>query len=196
MFRSAEADGLTWREGGKMIFAVLTLVALVLFIDGLVVLGTFGGKQVAVLNLGIGSAIGVIGLVIGFTDALKEVGSTQSVAAAAASLTFAFVYILLAAEIWTGTDFKALGWYGLMGGIFMVLMGLGYSHVLGTTLIASSQFAVFWYLWAILFWLFWVTFGLGKTKWTKITGYYTILVALFTGLYPVIAFINMGRIGW
>lgn len=179
-----------------MIFAVLAMVALVLMINGLVVLGVFGGKQVAVLNLGIGTAIAVIGLFIGFTDALKEVGPTMSVTAAVACLIFAFVYILLAAEIWTGTDFKALGWYGFMGGIFMVLMGLGYSHVLGTTLIAESQFAVFWYVWAVLFWLFWATFGLGMTTLTKFTGYYTIFTAFFTGLYPAIAFITLGRIGW
>lgn len=179
-----------------MIYAVLTLVALILFFNGLVVLGTFGGKQVAIINLGVGTAIGVMGLVIGFTDALKAVGPTQSLAAAASCLAFAFVYILLAGEIWAGTDFKALGWYCFMGGFVMFFLGLGFSHVLGSTLIASSQFAVFWYLWALLFWLFWAVWGLGKTKWTKFTGYYTIFVAFFTCLYPVIAFITMGRFGW
>jgi len=179
-----------------MIFVVLTLVALILFFNGLVVLGRFGGKQVAVVNLGVGVAIGIMGLQIGFTDALKSVGPTQSFAAAASCLTFCFVYILLAGEIWAGTDFKALGWYCFMGGIIMFLIALGYSQVLGSTLIPSSQFAVFWYLWALLFWLFWACWGLGKTEWTKFTGYYTIFTAFFTCLYPVIAFLNLGRIGW
>jgi hypothetical protein len=30
----------------------------------------------------------------------------------------------------------------------------------------------------------------------KFTGAYTIFVALFTALYPAIAFFNSGRIGW
>lgn len=179
-----------------MVYAVLTLVALILFFNGLVVLGKFGGRQVAVMNLAVGIAIAVIGLEIGFTDALKAVGPTQSLVAAASALTFALVYILLAGEVLAGTDFKALGWYCFMGGIVMFLIGLGFSHVLGKTLISSSQFAVFWFLWASLFWLFWAVWGLGKTSWTKFTGYYTIFIAFFTCLYPTIAFINMGRFGW
>ncbi|MCF8024508.1 MAG: AmiS/UreI family transporter [Desulfobacteraceae bacterium] len=179
-----------------MIYVVLTLVALILFCDGLVVLGKFGGKQVAVLNLGVGIAILVMGLFIGFTDALKEIGPTQSFAAATSCMAFAFVYILLSGEIWAETDFKALGWYCFMGGLVMFLIALGYCHVLGDTLIASSQFAVFWFLWALLFWLFWACWALGKTGWIKFTGYYTIFTSFFTALYPVIAFLNMGRIGW
>lgn len=179
-----------------MIYAVLTLVALILFCNGLLVLGVFGGKQMAVLNVGVGVGIGVMGIVIGFTDALKAVGPTQSLVAAASCLVFAFLYILLAGEIWAGSDFKALAWYCLIGGIFMFLIGLGFSHLLGKTLIASSQFAVFWYMWAVLFWLFWAVWGLGKASWAKFTGFYTIFVAFFTGLYPVIAFITLGRFGW
>ncbi len=179
-----------------MTFAVFTLIALILFFNGMVVLGAFGGKQVAALNLGIGITMVTMGLVIGFTDALATVGPTQSVAAAASILTFAFAFILLAGELLAGTDFKALGWYSFMAGIFIFLIGLGYSHVLGTTLFASSQFAVFWFLWAGVFWLFWAVWGLGKTKWAKFTGYYTVLVAFFTSLYPAVAYIALGRFGW
>lgn len=179
-----------------MIFAVLTLVGLILFFNALVVLGIYGGRQAAVINLGVGTAIAIIGIGIGFTDALKAVGPTQSVAAAASALTFAFLYILLAGEIFAGSNFKALGWYCFIGGIIIFLIGLGFSHVLGSTLISSSQFSVFWYLWASLFWLFWAVWGLGKATWSKFAGYYTIFVALFTCVYPTIAFITLGRVGW
>lgn len=179
-----------------MIFSVLAVVALILFVNGLVVLGKFGGKQVAGLNLAVGTAIAIMGLFIGFTDGLKAVGPTQSYVALASCLVFAFTYILLAAEIYAGTDFKALGWYCLIAGIVMFLLSLGFFHVIGQTLIFSTQFGLFWFLWAILFWLFWGCWGLGKAGLVKFTGVYTVFVALFTALYPAIAFFNSGRIGW
>jgi hypothetical protein len=179
-----------------MIFSVLAVVALILFTNGLVVLGRFGGKPVAVLNLAVGTSIAVMGLFIGFTDALKAVGPTQSYVALASCLVFAFTYILLAGEIFSGGDFKALGWYCCIAGIVMFLMSLGFFHILGETLIFSTQFGLLWFLWAILFWLFWACWGLGKTGMVKFTGGYTIFVALFTALYPATAFFNLGRIGW
>lgn len=179
-----------------MVYAILTLVALILFFNGLVVLGVYGGKQVVFINIGAGVLIAIIGLYLGLSDGLKAVGPTQSVAAAASALTFALLYILLAGEVWAGTDFKGLGWYCFMGGIVMLLIGLGFAHVLGSTLISSSQYAVFWLIWASLFFLFWAVWGLGKASWSKAAGYYTIFVAFFTCLYPTIAFITMGKFSW
>jgi hypothetical protein len=179
-----------------MIFVVLAVVALILFFNGLVVLGRFAGRQVAVMNIVAGVSIWTMGLVIGFTDALQAVGPTQSYAAAASCLVFAFTYILLAGEIFAGTNFKALGWYCFLAGIIMFLIALGFFHILGSTLIASSQFGLFWLMWAVLFWLFWACWGLGKAGMTNFTGYYTIFTAVFTALYPTIAFFNLGRVGW
>ncbi len=179
-----------------MIFSILIVVALILFTDGLVVLGRFGGRQIAVLNLAVGISIGTMGLFIGFTDALKGVGTTQSYVALASCLVFALTYILLAGEIYAGSDFKALGWYCFIAGITMFLICLGFFHILGSTLVFSTQFGLLWLMWAVLFWLFWGCYGIGKTGLTRFTGYYTIFTALFTSLYPAIAFFNFGKIGW
>lgn len=179
-----------------MIFPTLIIVTLILFVNGMVVLGKFGGKQVAYLNLAIGPTIGIIGLWFGFTDPLKEVGVTQSYVASATCLAFAFTYVILAGEILAGTDFKALGWYCFPVGITMILICLGFLHILGSTLIYNTQFALLWFLWGVLFFLFWACWGLGKTGLTKFAGYFTIFVALFTCLYPSIAFFNFGRVGW
>ena len=179
-----------------MIFATLIVVTIILFVNALVVLGKFGGRQVAILNLAVGPTIGIVGLWFGFTDPLKGLGPTQSYVASATCLAFAFTYILLAGEIFAGSDFKALGWYCFPVGLTMFLMCLGFLHILGNTLIFSTQFALLWFLWGVLFWLFWACWGLGKASLTKFTGYYTIFVALFTCLYPAIAFFNLGRVGW
>jgi hypothetical protein len=179
-----------------MIFAVMTVVAVILFVNGFMVLGKFGGKQMAVLNLAVGIGIAIMGLFIGFTNALAAAGPTQSFVALSSCLVFAFTYILLAGEIFSGTDFKALGWYCCISGIVMFLFSLGFLHIIGTTLIFSTQFGLLWFLWAGLFWLFWACWGLGKASLTKFTGVYTIFVAFFTCLYPAVAFFHMGRIGW
>jgi hypothetical protein len=179
-----------------MIFAVLAVVAVILFVNGLMVLGKYGGKQVAILNLAVGIGIAIMGLFIGFTDGLASVGPTQSFVALASCLVFALTYILLAGEIYYGTDFKALGWYCFISGIVMFLISLGFYHVIGQALVFSTQFALLWFLWAVLFWLFWVCWGLGKTSLSKFTGAYTIFVSFFTCLYPANAFFLMGRIGW
>ena len=179
-----------------MIFAVLIVVALILFFNGFVVLGRYSGKQVAWLNVGAGLSIWIMGLFIGMTDHLAAAGPAQSFVATASCMVFALTYLLLAAEIIAGSDFKALGYYCFIAGLVMFLIGLGFFHVLGSNLIASSQFGVFWFMWAALFWLFWACWGLGKSSLAPFTGYYTIFTALFTALYPAIVFFNMGRIGW
>ncbi len=179
-----------------MIFAVLIVVAMILFVNGFFVLGKFSGKQVAWLNIAAGLTIWVMGMFIGMTDNLKAFGATQSFVALASCIVFALVYLLVAFEILCGTNFKALGYYCFMAGVAMFLIGLGYFHILGTTLVAASQFGVFWLMWAVLFWLFWLCWGLGKTALVPFTGYYTIFTAFFTALYPAIAFFNFTRIGW
>jgi hypothetical protein len=179
-----------------MIFAVLIVVAMILFVDGFVVLGKYSGKQVAWLNFAAGLSIWVMGLFIGMTDNLQAVGATQSFVAAGSCMVFGLVYLLMAAEIIVGSDFKALGYYCFIGGLAMFLIGLGYFHVLGSALVAASQFGVLWLMWAALFWLFWICWGLGKTALVPFTGYYTIFCAFFTALYPAVAFFNLGRVGW
>jgi hypothetical protein len=182
-----------------MIFVVLTVVALILFVNGLMVLGHYSGKQVAILNLAVGISIGIMGLFIGFTNALAGVGPTQSYVANACCLCFAFTYILLASEIFAGTDFKALGWYCFISGWLMWFISGGFFHLLGTALPYNVQFGMLWACWAILFFLFWACWGLNGSKLfpnlVKFTGYYTIFVALATCLYPAIAFFQFMKIG-
>jgi hypothetical protein len=178
-----------------MIYTLLIVVAVILFVNGFLVLGKFAGKQVAWLNLAAGLSIWAIGVYIGLTDGLKPFGDTVSFAASASCIVFALVYMLLAFEIFAGTDFKALGYYSFMGGLIMFLIGLGFFHVLGTKLPAVPQFGVLWFMWGVLFWLFWACWGLGKTALAQFTGYYTIVTAFITCVYTPIAFFNMGLIG-
>lgn len=179
-----------------MIFVVFAVVFFILFYNGCMILGKFGGKQAAVMNIVSGLAIGGIGVWIGFEDNLGAVGPTQSFVAASTCLAFAITYFIIAGEIFAGTDFKSLGWYCLSVAILMFLFGLGFANVLGTTLALIGQFAVLWIWWSVLFFVFFLVWALGKSGLAKFAGYFTIATAFITILYPTIAFFNYGVIGW
>ncbi|MBA7704249.1 hypothetical protein ES703_113051 [subsurface metagenome] len=179
-----------------MIWVVLAVVFLILFYNGLMILGKFGGKQAAVMNIVSGLGIGGIGTWIGFTDQLSAVGPTQSLVAAASCICFAITYFLIAGEIFAGTDFKSLGWHCLAVSIVLFLFGLGFVHVVGTALVFMPEFAFMWIWWAALFFVFFLVWGLGKSGLAKFAGYATIVTAFVTTLYPTIAWMNYLSVGW
>ena len=156
-----------------MIWVVFAIVFLILFFNGFMILGKYGGKQAAVMNIAAGLGI-----------------------AATTCICFAIVYFLIAGEIFAGTDFKALGYYCFSVGIFMLLFGLGFVHVVGNALVFMPEFAFLWLWWAALFFLFFAVWGLGKVKLAKFAGYFTIVTAFVTILYPTIAWMNYLSVGW
>ncbi|MBA7521750.1 hypothetical protein ES705_13861 [subsurface metagenome] len=179
-----------------MIWVVFAIVFLILFFNGFMILGKYGGKQAAVMNIAAGLGIGGIGTWVGMTDQMAAVGPTQSLVAATTCICFAIVYFLIAGEIFAGTDFKALGYYCFSVGIFMLLFGLGFVHVVGNALVFMPEFAFLWLWWAALFFLFFAVWGLGKVKLAKFAGYFTIVTAFVTILYPTIAWMNYLSVGW
>jgi len=179
-----------------MIWVVFAIVFVILFYNGFMILGKYGGKQAAVMNIVSGLGIGGIGTWIGFTDQLAAVGPTQSLVAAVTCILFAITYFILAGEIFAGTDFKSLGYYSLSVAITMFLISLGFFNVLGFALPFMTEFAVMWLWWAVLFFVFFLTFGLGKTGLTKFTGWFTIVTAFVTILYPQTAYLNFLSVGW
>lgn len=179
-----------------MIWVVFGIVFLILFYNGCVILGKFAGRQVAVMNIVSGLGIGGIGTWIGFTDQMAAVGPTQSLVAAVTCICFAITYFVLAGEVLAGTDFKSLGWYCLPVSIVMFLFGLGFFHALGSTLVFMPEFAVMWIWWAGLFFLFFLVWGQGKTGLARFAGYFTIVTAFVTILYPMIAWTNFLSVGW
>lgn len=179
-----------------MIWVVFAIVFLILFYNGFMILGKYGGKQAAVMNIVAGLGIGGIGTWVGFTDQLATVGPTQSLVAAATCICFAITYFIIAGEIFAGTDFKSLGYYCFPVSIFMLLFGLGFVHVVGTALVFMPEFAFLWLSWAVLFFVFFLVWGLGKSGLAKFAGWLTIVIAFVTILYPTIAWMNYLSVGW
>jgi len=179
-----------------MIWVVFAIVFVILFYNGFMILGRYGGKQAAVMNIVSGLGIGGIGTWVGFTDQLAAVGPTQSLVAAITCILFAITYFIIAGEIFAGTDFKSLGYYCFPVSIVMLLFGLGFIHVVGTAIVFLPEFAFLWLSWAVLFFVFYLVWGAGKAGLTKFAGWLTIVIAFVTILYPTIAWTNYLSVGW
>jgi len=179
-----------------MAYFVLALAALFLFVLGLFCLGKIAApKGVGILGVVCGITATIAVLYIMFTDALGAFGPTVSFAVGIGASCFTVLWTLAGFEVLLGGDFKATGWFSLLGGFFAFLIGLGWFGVLGTTLPMLPQFGVWFIIFAIAFWLVFAVFALGKGSLMKLLGWWLIIpTVLFCLVYPIIAFTNFGQI--
>ena len=179
-----------------MVYAFLVLAALYLFVLGIFCLGKIAApKGVGILGVLCGITGTIMIVYLAFTDGLAAFGPTVSFAVASGAFCFTILWALGGFEILLGGDFKATGWFSLLGGTFAFLIGLGWFGVLGTTLPLLPQFGVWFIIWAIAFWLVFAVFALGKGSLMKFLGWWLIIpVVLFTLVYPIVAYTNLGQI--
>jgi len=179
-----------------MVYAFLVLAALFLFTLGIFCLGKIAApKGVGILGVLTGITGTIMIVYLAFTDGLAAFGPTVSFAVASGAFCFTILWTLAGFEVLLGGDFKATGWFSLLGGLFAFLIGLGWFGVLGTTLPTLPQFGVWFMIWAVAFWTVFAVFGLGKVGAMKFLGWWLIIpTALFTLVYPIIAYTNLGQI--
>lgn len=179
-----------------MAYFILALAALFLFVLGLFCLGKITApKGTGILGVVCGITGTIVVLYIVLTDALAVFGPTVSAAVAILASLFTVLWTLAGFEVLLGGDFKATGWYSLLGGIFAFFIGLGFLNVVGTTLPKLPQFGTWAIIFAVAFWLVFVVFGLGKMKAMKLLGWWLIIpTILFCLVYPIVAYLNFGQI--
>ena len=183
-----------------MLYVILALAALFLFVIGVMLLGKVPARSTGALSGIIGATGSILILYMVATDALAVFGATATAAAGIGAFVFFMIYLLIAAEVFTGGDFKATGWYALIGGTLVFLIGLGFGLgggvKFGTALPAVNQFGWMFIVWAVAFWLIFLIFGLGKTNLTKLLAWYLLIpTTLVTVVWPIIMFVNRGVIG-
>jgi len=179
-----------------MLYVILALATLFLVVISLMLLGKVPAKSTGALAGIIGVTGSILILYMVATDALAAFGPTATAASLIVAFMFFMLYLLVAAEVFTGTDFKATGWYSLVAGLFVFLIGLGFLHVLGDALPLVGQFGLMFMVWAVAFWLIWLIFGLGMTKLTKLLAWYLIIPTVaVTIVWPIIGFTNYGLVG-
>ena len=183
-----------------MLYVILALASLFLIVIAMMLLGKVPAKSTGALAGIIGVTGSILILYMVATDALSAFGPTASFAGGIGAFVFFMIYILIAFEVAGGTDFKATGWFALIGGTLVLLIGLGWGLggglKFGDALPAVAQFGWMFVVWAIAFYLIFLIFGLGMTKLTKLLAWYLIIpTTIITVVWPIIMFVNRGVIG-
>jgi len=152
---------------------VLLLVGFVFFCNGMTVLGKTGAKEVGVLNF----AVGVLILIAAWQlHGLEQTGATALVS------VFALIYFMVAGIFIHGYDAKGLGWYCLFATI--VFAWYGY-HFMGLEAVIPGfqMYAYFCWAWAVLVFLCFLVFSLGKAL-APLVAWLFIIEAFLTLLIP------------
>ena len=92
-------------------------------------------------------------------------------------------------------DGTGLGWFCL----FVVFAACFYSYwnfartgaLAGSDAAVGDLLGVLWATWAVLWFLFWLVLGLGKTALTVFTGAWCAAQGIYTGLIPALFLINI-----
>jgi hypothetical protein len=152
----------------------LWLVGFTLFINSMWLLGKMPNKAVIPMNIFV-ATIQLAGVI----RVIAVAGPTQAdYYGAALTLLFTFTYLYVAStQIWN-LDGRGLGWYCLPVAIIAVPAG-------AQVVAASPGLAVLWWMWATLWFMYFLLLALGKSKLGKITAWWTLVnaVATFAGAW-------------
>lgn len=153
----------------------LLYVGAVLFINGLMLLDLIPGKAAAAMNLFVGGMQVIFPTLI----ILQSGGDQATILGASGLYLFGFTYLYVAWNQLTGASGEGLGWFS----IFVAACAIVYG-VLQFTMFDDPVFGVIWFSWAVLWFLFFLVLALGKDALTRRTGWFTLLLGIFTGTVP------------
>lgn len=146
----------------------LLFIGAVLIINGIGLLNQTNNKESAPFNL----LIGILVLIINLLNLYRS-NTITDFFSVAGGLLFAFTYIYLAIIQWFSLKGTGLGWYCLFVAINALVFSY-FSH--------DIRISIMWILWSSLWFLFFISLGLGKTL--KILPYYTIGIGFLTCWIP------------
>lgn len=161
----------------------LLYVGAVLFINGLMLLGVIPGKSAAILNF----FVGIMQVVFPTIIILQANGDPSVIFGAAGLYLFGFTYLYVGILQMTGISGEGLGWFSLFVAACALVIG-----ILQFTLTADPVFGVIWFVWAVLWFMFFLLLGLNRTSLTKMTGWFTVFISHLTGTIPAF-FLLLGR---
>ncbi|MBO0595939.1 transporter [Nesterenkonia sp. E16_7] len=160
----------------------LLYVGAVLFINGLMLIGVIPGKSAAILNFFVGGMQVIFPTII-----LIQANNDPGIILGAAGLyLFGFTYLYVGILQLTGLSGEGLGWFSLFVSVCAVVIGF-----IQLTL-DDPVFAVIWWIWAVLWFLFFLLLGLNMDSLTLTTGWFTILISHLTGTIPAFVLL-LGR---
>ncbi len=158
----------------------LVYVGFVLVINGLLLLGKIPAKEAMVMNFFTGIVTFFNSFYTAFVDGV--------IIAGAQGLLFSFTYLWVGFNLYRDMeDQGGLGWYCLLVAVTAVPSG-ALAIAEGTSVMYGSVLAVIWWIWAFLWFLFFLLLGL-KLKIASFTGAVTMLVGIISGIYGFLLFL-------
>lgn len=162
----------------------LLLVGVVLLVNGLANLGLVPARSAAPLNLFVGTAQVVLPTII----LVQAGGDVATVNATWPSYLFGITYLWFGLQTIYGIEPEGFGWYSA----FVAAIALLHA-VLAVP--ADPVFAVIWATWAIMWTLFFLILGLGRTRTGtldlgRFTGWFLALLGVPTCTVPAILRLN------
>jgi hypothetical protein len=151
----------------------LLYVGAVLLLNGIWILGGIEDREIAVIDVFVGSITLLISLYLAFNPK----ADAASIRGAAFTLLFTFTYYWVAWNRYNGADGRGLGWFC---GFVAVTAAAVTVYTLGT---GPTWLALCWLAWAVLWAMFWLLLVL---KWPigKLTGAVTVAEGILTGWLP------------
>ena len=152
----------------------LWLVGFTLFINSLWLLGKMDNKAIIPMNVFV-AMIQLGGVYKVIADGGPEMSNYYG---AALTLLFTFTYLYVASTQAFNLDGRGLGWYCLPVAIIAVPAG-------AQSLADAPGLAILWWMWATLWFMYFLILALGKTKIGKLTAWWTMInaVATFAGAW-------------
>lgn len=152
----------------------------VLFVNGLSLLVRIEPAAAAPVNAFVGLLLlGVVASVAIPVRDLSLASNRELLISSVGFLLFAFTYVWVAINHWTGAPGTGLGWYCLWAA--GVSMFLAIVYVLR---LHDPKYGVLWALWAVLFTLFFAHFALGQQRLAWAIGWATTIEAVITTTIP------------
>lgn len=159
----------------------LLYVGAVLFINGLMLIGKVPGKSGALMNLFVGGMQSIFPTII-----IAQANEDPAVIFGASGLyLFAFTYLYVGINQLYDLPGDGLGWFSLFVAVCAI--------VFGTVLAIQFQdpvTAVMWYLWAVLWFMFFLVLGLHMDNLTIATGWFTLTVAHISATIPALLLLS------
>jgi hypothetical protein len=168
----------------------LLYVGAVLFVNGLALVGVVKGTSLIPMNL----FVGLLQVVTPFYLIFTAHGSQAQIVGASGLFLFGFTYLYVAMNNAFNMDGSGLGWFSLFVAIAAVVYSYwnfsDYAALTGggTT---GDLLGVLWANWAILWLLFWIVLGLGKTSFTAFTGGWCAAQGIYTAMVPALVLLNI-----
>ena len=155
----------------------LFYVGAVLCLNGLWMRGHIADREIWVINV----FVGLVSLAIGLFSIFGPGADAHSIQGGALTLLFAFTYLWVAANRFSGADGRGLGWFSLF--VAVTATPVAFETLRGADSVWGIWLGLCWIAWAVLWLAFFVLLALKKPIGSSV-GKLAIAEGVLTGWLP------------